>query len=141
MEESVPIYHRLAEQLSAEILAGSYPEDTQVPSTNELALFHRINPATAGKALNLLVAQGVLIKRRGIGMFVAPGACELLRERRRESLGRRLVEPLVAEAQSLGLTRGQLQRMLDDAWSAPAPLTAASDPSDDAPTTPTGGRS
>ena len=45
-----------------------------MPSTNELAAFHRINPATAAKGVNQLVDDGILYKRRGIGMFVATGA-------------------------------------------------------------------
>ena len=45
-----------------------------MPSTNEFAAYHRINPATAAKGINLLVDDGILEKRRGIGMFVVPGA-------------------------------------------------------------------
>lgn len=44
-----------------------------MPSTNELSRVYHINPATAAKGLNLLSAEGILYKRRGIGMFVAPG--------------------------------------------------------------------
>ena len=41
-----------------------------MPSTNEVAAFHRINPATAAKGINQLVSDGILYKKRGIGMFV-----------------------------------------------------------------------
>ena len=49
-----------------------------MPSTNELAAFHRINPATAAKGLNQLVAEGILYKKRGIGLFVTDGARDAL---------------------------------------------------------------
>ena len=66
------IYLQIAQMLEDDILRGVYREEEQVPSTNELAREYNINPATAAKGINLLVAEGVLYKRRGIGMFVAP---------------------------------------------------------------------
>ena len=73
MDESRPIFQQIAEQIENDIISGVLPEETQVPSTNEFAAFHRINPATAGKGVNLLVDAGILYKKRGIGMFVADG--------------------------------------------------------------------
>ena len=72
------------------------------PSTNELAAFYRINPATAAKGVNMLVDDGLLDKRRGIGMFVSPGARALLRAERR-AVRRPLRRAAVAEARRLGL--------------------------------------
>lgn len=102
-DDGRPIFQQLADAICAQILDGSYPEDSQVPSTNEFAAFYRINPATAGKGVNRLVDEGVLYKRRGIGMFVAPGAQEQLRGRRREDFAERFVHPLAAEARALRL--------------------------------------
>ena len=79
------------------------------------------NPLTVAKAYQQFQLDGLVDVQRGVGMFVAPGALELLRQRRRESLGRRFLEPLAAEARSLGISRDQLQRMLDDAWAASTP--------------------
>ena len=55
--------------LEDDILRGILAEEEQVPSTNELARAYSINPATAAKGINLLVDEGVLYKKRGIGMF------------------------------------------------------------------------
>ncbi len=85
-----------------------------MPSTNEFAAFYRINPATAGKAVNLLVEQGVLYKKRGIGMFVAIGAQEILRRERQAEFRRRYVEPLLAEAKLLGISHTELSRMITE---------------------------
>ena len=74
MDEGRPIFQQIAEQIENSIIDGSLAEEAQVPSTNELAAFHRINPATAAKGINQLVDDGILYKRRGIGMFVSPGA-------------------------------------------------------------------
>src|SRR5689334_14455453 len=84
MDEGRPIFAQIAEQIENSIIDGSLAEDAQVPSTNELAAFHRINPATAAKGVNELVDEGILYKKRGIGMFVSPGAQAKLRDRRRQ---------------------------------------------------------
>lgn len=111
-ETGTPLFVAVAEQIEDGILDGTYPEDSPVPSTNELATFLRINPATAGKGINLLVDAGVLIKRRGIGMFVAPGAPAALRERRRTAFADQFITPLLREAARLGITPAQLAAMV-----------------------------
>ncbi|WP_197478732.1 GntR family transcriptional regulator, partial [Rhodococcus sp. EPR-279] len=78
MDEGRPIFLQIAEMIENSIIDGSLAEEEQVPSTNELAAFHRINPATAGKGLAKLVADGVVYKKRGIGMFVTTGARDAL---------------------------------------------------------------
>lgn len=109
-----PIFQQVAELIGNSIIDGSLAEQAQAPSTNELALFHRINPATAGKGLNQLVADGVLYKKRGIGMFVSTGAREVLRERRRRSFVAEYLQPAVAEARKLGISSADLKTLLDD---------------------------
>ncbi|WP_379629218.1 GntR family transcriptional regulator [Pseudonocardia sp. GCM10023141] len=112
-DDGRPLFLQIAEQIESSIVDGSLAEEAQVPSTNELAAFHRINPATAAKGVNQLVVDGVLYKRRGIGMFVAAGARTLLLERRREDFARQFLAPLLAEAHKLGIDAEQLKKMID----------------------------
>lgn len=107
-DDGTPLFVQIARQLSDDIAAGALPEGERVPSSNEFAAFHRINPATAAKGINLLVDQGLLEKRRGVGMFVAPGAREKLRAGRREEFVDSYVRPLVIEADRLGIDRDTL---------------------------------
>lgn len=104
MDEGRPIFRQLAEQIENQIIDGSLVEGQQVPSTNEFAAFHRINPATALKGITLLVDSGVLFKRRGIGMFVADGARDRLLAERRERFAAEFVQPLLLEARGLQLS-------------------------------------
>ena len=112
-DDGRPLFLQIAEQVENAIVDGSLAEESQAPSTNELAAFHRINPATAAKGINQLVADGVLYKKRGIGMFVAEGARTLLLERRREEFARQYLAPLMAEARKLGMDAEQLKKMID----------------------------
>lgn len=102
-DDRSPIYRQIAERIEAEVLSGALRGDEQVMSTNKYAAFHRINPATVAKAFQQLVDDGVLYKRRGIGMFVSPDAPEMLRERRRRSFFSDVVDPMVAQARTLGI--------------------------------------
>ena len=113
MDEGRPIFVQVAELLESAIIDGTLAEEAQVPSTNELAAFHRINPATAAKGVNQLVDDGVLYKKRGIGMFVSTGARAKLRDRRREEFANQYVQPLLAEARKLGIGAEELKSMID----------------------------
>ena len=106
------IYQQIAQLIEDGILNGEYPEESQVPSTNELARVFGINPATAGKGVNRLVDSGLLYKRRGIGMFVAPGAAEALRRKRREVFMKDEIKSLLREARRLGLSKAELLALL-----------------------------
>ena len=86
-----------------------------MPSTNELAREYNINPATAAKGINLLVADGILYKRRGIGMFVAKGAEEAVRRKRKAAFYNGYVKPLVKEGASLALTGEEITAMIERA--------------------------
>ncbi len=112
-DDGRPLFVRIAEEIENAIVDGSLAEEAQVPSTNELAAFHRINPATAAKGVQQLVVDGVLHKRRGIGMFVATGARALLLERRREAFAQQYLAPLLAEARKLGMDADQVKKMID----------------------------
>lgn len=112
LNEHTSLYLQIAKMLEDGILRGIYPEETQVPSTNELARTLCINPATGAKGLNLLVEEGILYKRRGIGMFVAQGAAARIRAKRREEFMEQYVKPMAAEARQLGITAQDLQAML-----------------------------
>lgn len=112
IEEGRALFLQIAESVEDSIVDGTLPEDSRAPSTNELAAFYRINPATAAKGVNMLVDKGVLVKRRGIGMFVAPGARDQLRTERRASFADRYIQPLLAEARTLGLSPDDLAQLV-----------------------------
>jgi GntR family transcriptional regulator len=108
LDDGAPIFSQVADRLAEEIAEGALAEGDRVPSSNELAAFYRINPATAAKGINVLADDGLLEKRRGIGMFVAAGARERLVGARRRRFAERYVVPLVAEASRLGIDADEL---------------------------------
>lgn len=112
LDDGTPLFVQIAEQLADDIVDGTLAEGARVPSTNELAAFYRINPATAAKGINLLVDDGVLEKRRGIGMFVAAGAQEQLRAGRRKRFAEQYVDPMLAEANRLGIDTDTLVSLI-----------------------------
>lgn len=123
-DDTRPIFQQLADRIADEILRGVYREEEQVPSTNELAVQLRINPATAGKALTLLVDRGVLYKKRGIGMFVAPNAPAVIEAERQQAFSARYLVPLMAEAHALGLSPSDIIKLIEKASLEGSSLTA-----------------
>ena len=112
IDENRPIFVQIAERIENDIIAGELAEEAQVPSTNQFASFYQINPATAAKGVNLLVDQGMLYKKRGLGMYVAPGARAKLLEKRREQFFEQYVVPMLQEAEKLGITTEQVLAMV-----------------------------
>lgn len=109
------IYLQIAQMLEDHILREIFQEEEQVPSTNELARSFNINPATAAKGINLLVSEGILYKKRGVGMFVSPGARQMVRQKRQNAFYDTYIKPLVKEAASLGLHGEELLHLVEKA--------------------------
>jgi GntR family transcriptional regulator len=108
LDEGTPLFVQIAERLAEDIADGGLAEGERVPSTNELAAYYQINPATAAKGINVLATDGLLEKRRGIGMFVAAGARKRVLDDRRRRFAERHIRPLVAEASRLGIDSDEL---------------------------------
>lgn len=106
------IYLQIAEMIETDILRDILLEEERVPSTNELAKLYAINPATAAKGVNILVDEGVLYKKRVIGMFVSAGAKEAILSRRKNEFYDNYVKKLLEEAASIGLGKEEVIQLI-----------------------------
>lgn len=106
------IYLQISDMIKNDILRGIILEEERVPSTNEFAKLFAINPATAAKGVNILVEEGILYKKRGIGMFVATGAKEKIMNQRKEEFYDNFIKVLLNEACNLGITKEELIAMI-----------------------------
>jgi DNA-binding transcriptional regulator YhcF (GntR family) len=113
-DDRSPIYLQIADQIKDDILSGVLGEDEQVTSTNQFAAHYRINPATVAKGFQMLMTEEILYKKRGIGMFVSPGAREALRLQRREKFFEEVVDPMVAEAGKIGIPLEEIIRRINE---------------------------
>ncbi len=73
-----PIYRQLHDRLVEMILEGIYKDGDSIPSVRRIAGEHRINPITVSRAFQMLVDEGLVEKRRGLGMYVTGGARDKL---------------------------------------------------------------
>ena len=112
-EDERPIFLQIAEQIEDGILSGAFPEETQIPSTTEISINYKINPATALKGINLLVDGGIVYKKRGLGMFVNTGAVKMIRGKRKEEFFENYITKLAGEAKKLGLTQEEIVSMIE----------------------------
>ena len=108
-DDATPIYLQIAEEIRAQILSGELAEGARLISTTEYATRYRINPATANKAVALLVDEGLVVKRRGIGMFVVDGALADLRHSRRAAYTDDVLHPALDTGLALGLDDAELR--------------------------------
>ena len=108
-----PIFIQLAEAIEDAILSGAFPEETQIPSTTEISVSNKINPATALKGINILVEEGIIYKKRGVGMFVASGSSEKILSKRKQDFYDTFIETLILEAEKLKLSKEEIISMIE----------------------------
>lgn len=115
-ENGKPIYVQMSEWIEDNILSGAFPEETQIPSTTEISVQYKINPATALKGVQTLVDKNIIYKKRGLGMFVATGAEERIRETRKKEFFDRYITALIGEAKKLKITREEIIKMIENSF-------------------------
>lgn len=114
--ESIPIFAKITEGVKDHILMGDIKEGEQITSSTQLSREYNINIATVNKAINILVAEGIVFKKRGIGMFVSEGAVEKLIAERRKVFEESHVIELLREAKRLRYTEQDLQRIVSSIY-------------------------
>jgi GntR family transcriptional regulator len=103
-----PIYRQLRDRVVAAILDGVLTEGDPLPSVRNVAAEFRVNPLTVLKGYQQLVEEQLVETRRGLGMFVRPGARELLLVGERERFLREQWPRIHATIERLGLTPQEL---------------------------------
>lgn len=113
LNDERPIFLQIADMLKEAILSQAYPEESQIPSITEFSVAYKINPATALKGVNILVEEGLLYKKRGLGMFVSRGARGRLTAERKEHFYLNYVQPMTREAMHLEIGIKELSMMTE----------------------------
>lgn len=108
LDENKPIFLQIKEQIEDSIINETIKTAERVPSTNEFAAYYKINPATAAKGINELVMENILIKQRGVGMFVTEHAKGILIKKRKKTFYENYMDPLKKEANKLGISETDL---------------------------------
>lgn len=111
-DSTKPLFLQIRELIEDQIVNDQLKEGDQAPSTNQLVNFYKINHATVSKGITQLVDEGILFKKRGIGMFVAEGAKRTLVQQRKKAFVDNYVTGLVQEAEKLGITEAEIIELI-----------------------------
>ena len=108
IDESRPVYLRLRDLIAAAILDGRFDDGDMLPSVRAFAAQQGANPLTVAKAYQSFQDDGLVQVKRGVGMFVAPGASRRLRAMERERFFTAVWPPVVEQMHRIGITLDEL---------------------------------
>ncbi|GAA3411571.1 GntR family transcriptional regulator [Paenibacillus hodogayensis] len=111
-DDKQPIFQQVAHIIEDDILNGTFRVDEQVLSVAQFSQLFQINPATVVKGISLLVNEGILYKKRGLGMYVATHAKQNIQKKRRDRFYKELLSNLLDEADKLELTTEEIMDMI-----------------------------
>lgn len=112
------IYIRLKEWLEDKILSGDFPENSKIPSVAELSVSFKLNHITVLKSVGILSDNGIIYKKRGVGMFVSEGAVKKIQEERHNEFYEKYILPAAREAKKLGIEIGELLDMTEKGFNS-----------------------
>ena len=113
-ESFEPIFIQIKEKIKDEIMSGVYETDELIISTTQIAKLYSVNPATAVKSVSMLTDEGIVYKRRGIGMCVSDGAKEKIIAQRKVQFYEKTVKKTVSEAKKLKISKAELIKIITE---------------------------
>lgn len=113
LNDDTPIFLQIADMIKDDLVEGLLSEGEQIPSTTELSNFYNINRATAQKGITLLVDEGIVVKKRGIGVFIAEDARDKLVNTRMQAFSNSYIQNMVKEAKRLNISKEELIRRVE----------------------------
>lgn len=114
LNDKKPIYIQIKDWLADQIIDETIETHDKIPSTNEIVTYFKVNHITVSKGVTQLVEDGILYKKRGVGMFVEEGAREKLLKVRREEFVEDYLKPMLDEAEKLELTKEDIQQLINN---------------------------
>ncbi len=115
-DESTPIYLQIKYEIEKAIIFGSIEEEEAVPSIRIMAKQYRLNPQTISNAISELLNEGILFKKRGIGMFVEKGAQKKLKAKTYDEFIEADLQNMITKSRSLGITKKELMKLIENSY-------------------------
>ncbi len=115
-DESTPIYLQIKCEIEKAIIYGSLEEEEAVPSIRIMAKQYRLNPQTISNAISELLNEGILFKKRGIGMFVEKGAQKKLKAKTYEEFIDADLLNIIIKSRSLGISKKELLSLIEESY-------------------------
>ena len=115
-DESTPIYLQIKCEIEKAIIFGSLEEESAVPSIRIMAKQYRLNPQTISNAISELLNEGILFKKRGIGMFVEKGAQKKLKAKTYDEFIQADLQNMITKSRSLGISKKKLLSLIEDSY-------------------------
>jgi GntR family transcriptional regulator len=112
-DDSRPVYLRLRDIIAAAILDGKFGDGDMLPSVRAFAAQQGANPLTVAKAYQSFQDDGLVLVRRGVGMFVAAGAQRKLRTMERERFLTNVWPPVAEQMGRIGITLDDLAARIE----------------------------
>lgn len=108
MNNDKPVFLQIMEMIEDDIISGAYKTDDMIISTTQISKLLNVNPTTSVKAVSKLTDEGILYKKRGLGMYVTEKAKDIILTRRKKEFIEKYVPELVGEADKLGISENEL---------------------------------
>lgn len=112
MNNNKPVFQQIMEMVENDILSDVYKTDDMIISTTQISKLLNVNPTTSVKAISKLSDEGILYKKRGLGMCVTENAKKLIQSRRKESFINELIPEIVEESGRLGISYNELMGLI-----------------------------
>ena len=111
----VPIYRQLMEQVRRQIMGGQLPKGQKLVSVRDLAKQLKVNPMTVSKVYTLLEMEGILERRRGVGLFVA-GLKKEQKRKTKSAIVQGMRRKAALTAIQMEMPEEELQKMIEDIY-------------------------